>query len=1199
MDSDVHVEDTPQDAEREREGDLGWLDRLLGTAQPETLIPDLAAALRDMPLDQLIALREAQVPRLSGDAELALYRGWIEGHPEHPLLPAAWFNLGVGLGRQRRPDAAAEAYRAALRIKPDFHLAAVNLGLLYESQGQAELAITIWSQATQPAAARIALQTHSGRLLEASGRYAEAERVFAEILALDPTQLDVCHHWLHLRQKTCRWPVLPSDGRYDLAQSGPFGIMALTDDIVAQREAARRWIERKTSPAPRHLAPARPYAHERLRIGYLSSDFCSHAMAYLIAEVFERHDRGRFEVYGYCSTLEDGSAVRRRLLASFDQYRPIRSLSDEEAALLIREDEIDILVDLNGITDGSRLPVLRWRPAPIQATYLGFVGPIPLPELDYIFCDGVVIPPEHVAAYETKPHVLGPLYQANDSKRAVGAERTRAEDGLPADCFVYACFSKHYKITQEVFGAWMEILRRTPRAVLWLTRDNEASEINLRAEAEAAGIAPERLIFSERVDPASYMGRFRLADLFLDTFPYNAGTVASDALRMGLPIVTLCGRAFASRMATSLLHALDAHEGIATDRHQYVDLACRFAVDEAAHQAYRARITPAAWQETIGDTTRFMQRYEASLLTLAGRDQAASAAAASAGTPRHADALTAFAAGHARAVAGDAAGAIPQYRQALTLQPDFAEANLNMGTALLGLGRPHAAVAFYRKAIDHGPDNALGHSNLGKALHDLGRFAEAKVVLERAAALDPASGITAANLSATLMELGLWPQARRAAEAAVALLPDSVMAHCNLGKCLLNLGLPLEAQTVAEHAHALPASAPLVEATLGGLLAELGAGEAALPHLTRAVAAEPGMAAAWFNLSHALRSLNRLKEAVVAVDRAIALLPEQAEYHFHRAQLLLLLGEEAAGWAEYEWRWQMPNFVLPHASAPRWQGEPLTDRTLLVTAEQGLGDVIFAARYLPLLAAEAARVVVATPEPARRLLHSLPGVDIVNPADAAATAPSLYSPILSLPWALSRRGPLPQSPSPYLAPQFEERVRWRRRLPQDGRLNVGLVWAGNPAVQRDYLRSPGLAAVRPLFDASGVRFVILQKGPGREEIDRLALPPEVLDLGPEIGDLADTAAIMAELDLTLSSCTAPLHLAGALGLPAWGMIPFAPHFTWPLDQAGTPWYPSLRLYRQGRPGRDWSDVMTQILRDLQSLAASRGAAPAPRLDETV
>jgi predicted O-linked N-acetylglucosamine transferase (SPINDLY family) len=597
-----------------------WLDKVIAALAAGAIAPwhveEIRPRLKDTPFGAILSVIERAGPYLDRRTAIALYEQWINANDgTSPMLYVAWFNIGVLFADASDHANATIAYGNALALRPDLHDAAINLGLLLEASGRPDEALAVWQRTIQSDAARVALEIQGGRLLENLGRFDDAERMLRRVLLTDPVQPDVVHHWVHIRQKICQWPVTTSDipglsAAELLRGSGPLGILALTDDISLQRDAAAAWISRKTKAAPRRLAPVRPYLHERIRLGYMSSDFCSHAMSYLITELFERHDRRRFEIFGYCSSQNDDSHLRKRVLAAFDHHRIIRTLSDEQAAQIIRDDEIDVLIDLNGITEGSRLPVLRWRPAPIQATYLGFIGPIPLPELDYLVCDNVVIPPEYEAAYQPTPLPLPRLYQANDSKRAIGRRLSRAEVGLPEDCFVLCCFSKHYKITEEIFSAWMSILRQTSRAVLWLAMDNASSQANLLAAARSAGVAEERLIFSERVAPDLYMSRLALANLFLDTFPYNAGTVASDAIRMGVPLVTLCGQAFASRMAASLLHAMGARQGITTSLENYVATSVRLVTDPREYNRYKALFTEQAWSHTIGDIGRFSAEFE-------------------------------------------------------------------------------------------------------------------------------------------------------------------------------------------------------------------------------------------------------------------------------------------------------------------------------------------------------------------------------------------------------------------------------------------------------------------------------------------------------------------------------------------------------------------------------------------------------------
>ena len=572
--------------------------------------------------EQIIQAAEALGANRGDAAVIELYQDWIaiRGAGDRHLY-AAWFNLGVELSRGGASADAIRAYRTALALNPGFGAAAVNLGLMLEQTGQTGAALHTWVQAIQPDDARLALLNHRARLLEQLGRLDEAEATMRTSLLTRPDQPDVIQHWLHVRQKMCLWPVLAEvvpglTAEAMLRQCGPLAALALTDRVAKQTDITARWIARKTVPAPERLSPPRGYDHEHIRVGYMSSDFCRHAMGYLIAELFERHDRARFEVFGYCLTADDGSDIRARILAGFDHVVSIRDMTDEAAARRIRADEIDILIDLNGLTAGSRLQIMRWRPAPIQATYLGFIGPVPLPELDYLFCDTIVVPPEAAPAYYPRPLAIAPNYQANDTRRAIGAPVSRVQAGLPDDRFVFCCFSNYYKITEPMFDAWLEILRGAGNAVLWLVGDNPWARDNLRARAHGSGIDPDRLIFAARVDPAEYMARLALPDLFLDTFPYNAGTIASDAIRMGLPLLTLRGESFASRMASRLLEAIGAEEGIAGSLNDYVETAIRLATDAPVHARFRAMFTPERWAATIGDIAGFTDAYEATLIRI-------------------------------------------------------------------------------------------------------------------------------------------------------------------------------------------------------------------------------------------------------------------------------------------------------------------------------------------------------------------------------------------------------------------------------------------------------------------------------------------------------------------------------------------------------------------------------------------------------
>lgn len=593
-----------------------WLDDLFAGLDTSAMADEPRFA--GLGLEALLPRAEAAVARGRRDIAIAGYRAWIDANPGAAQGFAAWFNLGVEFAQTSDFANAITAYRNALLLKPDLHQAAVNLGLALEASGQAEAALATWSQALQPDEARITLLNHRGRLLEIRGTLDEAVAVLRTSLLLDPHQPDVLQHWTHLRQRICAWPILESDipglGLEELClNAGPLGALALFDDVALQRRIAAGWVERKVPPAPERLAPATGYRHSRIRLGYLSSDFCRHAMSFLIAEVLERHDRTCFEIFGYCSSPEDGSDIRARVIAALDHHVPVGGMSEEDVARRIRADEIDILIDLNGLTRGARLGALRWKPAPVMATWLGYIGPVPVPELDWLICDGLTIPAETAALYAPAPLPLPGLYQANDAQPIALPDVSRTQEGLPEDAFVFCNFSHYYKITEEMFGAWMEILRQVPRSVLWLVDDNAPGRHNLLARAAEAGIGAERLVFASRVDPARYRARLALGDLFLDTTPYNAGTVASDALRMGLPILTLSGQTFASRMAGSLLAAIGLPEGVTTNRADYIARGIALATQPTMHARAKAALAGDAWMRTLGDTATFTARLEASL----------------------------------------------------------------------------------------------------------------------------------------------------------------------------------------------------------------------------------------------------------------------------------------------------------------------------------------------------------------------------------------------------------------------------------------------------------------------------------------------------------------------------------------------------------------------------------------------------------
>lgn len=556
-----------------------------------------------------------------------LYQTWLKRNRTTDNV-FAWFNLGVSLFSEKDFAGAQEAYETSLAIKPDFVAARFNLGLVYERLNNAQTALAQWKQVEEnanPAAsdelAVLVLALNSiGRLQETLKQYQPACEALEKSLLLKPNQADVIHHLIFMRQKQCRWPIYEPVGVTEentlRKATSALAMLNISDEPGTQLAAALNYSRAKIPSDLPQLAPLNGYQHKKIRIAYCSGDFCTHPVAMLTVELFEQHDKDKFEIYAFCWSPNDGSNLRQRIIQSVDHYIPIHDLNDVESAKLIREHEIDILVDLHGQTNNARIQMLAHRPAPIQITYLGLPATTGLPCIDYVIADRFLIPEEYAGFYSEKPLYMQDIYQVSDRKREIAATPTRAACGLPEDKFVFCSFNNNHKYTLEVFTTWMNILRRVPDSVLWLLADNPWAKDNLLKQAKIQSIDPSRLYFAERTLPADYLARYRVADLFLDTFPFNAGTTANDALWMELPVLTLCGRSFASRMAGALLTSAGLPELITYDLKDYEHKAVTLAKNVKALKKLRNKLVDAKTNSPLFNTTQFARNLEAHYIEL-------------------------------------------------------------------------------------------------------------------------------------------------------------------------------------------------------------------------------------------------------------------------------------------------------------------------------------------------------------------------------------------------------------------------------------------------------------------------------------------------------------------------------------------------------------------------------------------------------
>jgi predicted O-linked N-acetylglucosamine transferase (SPINDLY family) len=558
------------------------------------------------------------------------YRRVLRALPDNPDVRGALCNALQSYGFQCHDKGmylqAEAAYEEVIGLNPADGASYYNLGNAQRELGKAEAALKSYRQAQKLLPDDADVYNNLGNVLRETGQLKEAVTAYQQALQLNPQLYHTRVHLVHQKQHFCEWTGLEQEvtmirdwvKTVPQAQISPFAFLAMPGTTAdEQRICADNWVSNRFAQLFANAQSADFSAnrkHRKLRIGYLSSDFRLHPLAFLISELIECHDRTQFEIYAYSNAADDNTPERKRLEKAFDHFIDIRKLSIPQAVERIKQDQIDILVDLTGFTQASRTALVALKPAPVSINWLGFPGTMGAykgnPLFDYILTDDFVTPvSEHVNIAET-PLRLPVCYQPNDRKRPIGKPTTRAENGLPDDAFVFCSFNQTFKILPQVFDIWMNILKERPASVLWLLECNAVAKENLQREAETRGVAADRLIFAPRVPIAEHLARHQLADLFLDTLPYNAHTTASDALWMGLPLLTCTGQTFASRVAGSLLHALGMDDLISSNLDDYQQKALQLSSDADLLASIKQRLLQSRDSAPLFDTGRFAQDLE-------------------------------------------------------------------------------------------------------------------------------------------------------------------------------------------------------------------------------------------------------------------------------------------------------------------------------------------------------------------------------------------------------------------------------------------------------------------------------------------------------------------------------------------------------------------------------------------------------------
>jgi protein O-GlcNAc transferase len=568
-----------------------------------------------------LAISEERRGRI--DAAAAALRQVIAQQPDH--IDAA-IRLGELTLRRGAFDEAAQILETALARKPDHAEARRQLGRILRLAGNKQDANREYRRAVELRPDHVDAQMELGELLLEQRDPAGAVACFRRALAAMPDHAPALHRLYFGLASFCAWAEMAPieatiDGMTAAALAAgetpiepPFLNLIHCEDATRHRAIAEAWGRVLALPAnqtPVATPPAGVAPRPRLRIGYLSYDFRNHAVAQLTCRLFELHDRQGFEIVAYSYGPDDGSALRKRIAAGVDRFVDIGNDDYATAAARIAADGIDVLVDLGGHTMNSRLKIMAFRPAPVQATFLGFPGTSGCPFIDYLISDAIVTPPDHAAHYSEALCLLPDTFQPNDDRQPIAnLPVTRRDYGLPLDAPVFCSFNRPYKIEPVMFGCWMRILAALPGSVLWLHDGPDALKDNLRREASARGVAGQRIVFADRPDKAMHLRRLGLADLALDTRIYNGHTTTSDALWAGVPVVTMLGGHFASRVSASALRALGLDELAAQDLAQYEALAIRFGGDGDANLALRRRLQDRQRTAPLFDSARFTRHIE-------------------------------------------------------------------------------------------------------------------------------------------------------------------------------------------------------------------------------------------------------------------------------------------------------------------------------------------------------------------------------------------------------------------------------------------------------------------------------------------------------------------------------------------------------------------------------------------------------------
>ena len=1050
----------------------------------------------------------------------------IESEPQNA---DAHNNLGLvlaGIGNVKEAEA---SYRRSIALAPGSPDPYNNLGVLLEKVGRYKEAESNYRRAMAIAPLMAHIPDNLGVLLRESGRITESIAAHRHALTLNP----------HL-------PAANSNLLYALNYDETATARAVFEEHSSWGRVEGGGF---ANGGTRFLNSRDP--ERRLRVGYVSGDFHYPFAGCFFAPLLDAHDRTKVEIFLYANDSH-ADTTTARLRARSDHWIQIQQLSDEQAAVRIREDRIDILVDLSGHAANNRMMLFARKPAPIQITWLGYPNTTGLPAMDYRFTDACADPPGEADSLHCERLLrLDPCLLCYDAP--IDAPEVAPLPAQSAGHVTFASFNDVARLMPGTIKLWSRVLSEVPRSRLILKapqfKDAETRERLAAAFAEA-GFGLDRLeLLAPSATTAGHLRCYDRVDIALDPLCYSGAATTCEALWMGVPMVTLRGDRHAARVGASILNGAGLPALIAATAEQYIDIAKALAHDLDQLAALRGSLRARLTASSLCRADSFASAVENAFRTVW----------------RH------WCADHADD--GPCLPETPAAEAEALAQRLLAEKSLDDAEQVL------------RRLIDRAPERAMAWFLLARVRHARGDHDAAIDFLRKAISFDSALPFAQNDLGVLLQQRQIFVEAEACYRRAIDLNGQFAEAMSNLGALLAGQGRFEDAAAWYQHAITIDGQHAPALNNLGATLCKLNRTEEAASYHRQAIALKPDFAEAHYNLGVVLQDQARLAEALTCYDRAIALQSDSADAHWNRAISLLALGRYDEGWREHEWRWRRKEQPPRGFRQPLWRGEPLAGRTILLHAEQGIGDTLQFVRYVPHVIACGGRVILQVQAPLLRLLsHSF--ADCVELISDSQPPPNfdVHSPLLSLPLAFGTTAETIPAAIPYLRADAAAATRWRGRIGDGQGLSVGLVWAGSPQHKNDRNRSMALEHFGQLFDTAGLHWLSLQCGERSAELTRNPRH-KITDLSPLLTDFADTAAAIAELDLVVTVDTATAHLAGALGRPVFILLPFVADWRWLVDRDDSPWYPTARLFRQ-QSAHDWDPVLDRVHIALRELTAA-------------